>query len=69
MADACIIYDRSCIDCGECERCDLDDMRICDNCGRCIEDPGDYRSVNVDEFRKKLDDTQKLPEREKDEEE
>ena len=33
----CILYDRPCTDCGECDRCDLDPSKICDNCCKCIE--------------------------------
>lgn len=32
MAKQCVLYDRECIDCGECQRCDLDPDKICDNC-------------------------------------
>ena len=33
----CVLYERECIDCGECDICDLDPLKICDNCGKCIE--------------------------------
>lgn len=33
----CELYDRECIGCGECEICDLDPYKICDNCGKCLE--------------------------------
>ncbi len=33
----CVLYDRECIDCGECDRCDLDPEKICDNCGKCLD--------------------------------
>ena len=33
----CVLYDRECIDCGECEICDLDPLKICDNCGKCLD--------------------------------
>lgn len=32
----CVLYERACIDCGECEHCDLDPDKICDNCMRCV---------------------------------
>ena len=32
----CVLYDRECIGCLECEICDLDESKICDNCGRCL---------------------------------
>ena len=33
----CVLYDRECIGCMECEICDLDKNKICDNCGKCLE--------------------------------
>lgn len=33
----CVLYDRECIDCGECDICDLDPTKICDNCGKCLD--------------------------------
>ena len=32
----CVLYERECIGCLECEICDLDKNKICDNCGKCI---------------------------------
>ena len=43
----CELYDRVCIGCGECERCDLDPDKICDNCGKCL-DIKDYVSIKID---------------------
>ena len=33
----CILYERECIDCGECDVCDLNPDKICDNCGKCLD--------------------------------
>ena len=33
----CELYDRICIGCGECNMCDLDTKKICDNCGKCLD--------------------------------
>lgn len=33
----CVLYDRECIGCMECEMCDLDPNKICDNCGKCLD--------------------------------
>ncbi len=33
----CVLYDRECIGCMECEECDLDPDKVCDNCGRCLD--------------------------------
>lgn len=42
--------DRECINCGECDKCDLDPNKICDNCCTCIEKAADYNSVEIDEI-------------------
>ena len=33
----CVLYERECIGCMECEICDLNPDKICDNCGQCLE--------------------------------
>ncbi|MDE7264960.1 MAG: hypothetical protein K2N52_01635 [Clostridia bacterium] len=33
----CELYDRECIGCLECEICDLNPEKICDNCGECLD--------------------------------
>ena len=45
----CVLYDRACIDCGECDRCDLDPKKICDNCGKCL-DIQDFASIKIDKI-------------------
>ncbi len=45
--ERCVLYDRECIHCGECEMCDLDPLKICDNCGKCLE-VKDYATIAVD---------------------
>ena len=45
MAKQCVLYDRECIDCGECQRCDLD--KICDNCMKCVMGDADYRAISI----------------------
>ena len=32
----CVLYERECTGCLECEICDLDKNKICDNCGKCL---------------------------------
>lgn len=35
----CVLYENEpCTDCGECDRCDLDPSKICDNCGACLDE-------------------------------
>lgn len=45
----CVLYDRKCINCGECDLCDLDKNKKCDNCGRCIESPAESRAIQIDD--------------------
>lgn len=49
--EECVLYDRKCIGCGECELCDLDPLKICDNCGKCI-DMKDVASLKIDRIEK-----------------
>ena len=38
-------------DCGECEMCDLDPNKVCDNCMKCLNlDKADYRAIEIDEI-------------------
>ena len=46
----CVLKDRECIDCGECDVCDLDAAKICDNCCKCIDNEADYSSVYIDDI-------------------
>ena len=43
----CVLYDRDCIGCLECETCDLDPSKVCDNCGKCL-DFKDVASIKID---------------------
>lgn len=44
----CVLYDRECIHCGECNYCDLDPEKICDNCKKCLNMDDDYLAVRID---------------------
>lgn len=46
----CVLYDRRCNNCGQCNICDLDKNKICDNCCKCIEIDCDYISIDIDEI-------------------
>lgn len=50
MSEECVLYDRECIDCGECDICDLDSSKHCDDCGKCISEAGNYRTVDIEKF-------------------
>ncbi len=43
----CVLYDRECVNCGECEVCDLDPNKKCDNCGKCIEPDKNYKIIKI----------------------
>lgn len=45
--ERCVLYDRECTNCGECEFCDLDPLKICDNCGKCLN-VKDFASIKID---------------------
>lgn len=48
MSKQCVLYDRECISCGECDRCDLDPEKVCDNCMKCVNGDAEYRAVVID---------------------
>ena len=43
----CVLYDRECIGCMECETCDLDPSKVCDNCGKCL-DVKEFATIAID---------------------
>lgn len=43
----CVLYDRECIGCMECEVCDLDPDKICNNCGKCL-DIKEFAAIKID---------------------
>lgn len=51
MDNKCVLYDRDCIHCGECEFCDIDPTKICDNCGKCLDGYNrDYVTFKIDKI-------------------
>ncbi len=52
MEKKCVLYDRNCIDCGECNYCDLDNTKICDNCLKCIEGDAEYMAIKITDIEK-----------------
>ncbi len=46
----CVLMDRECIDCGECDICDLDPRKKCDNCCACIDKDVDFKSIEIEEI-------------------
>lgn len=49
LSKQCIMEDKLCIECGECDHCNLNPDKLCDNCCRCI-DSADYQSIWVDDI-------------------
>ena len=47
IGQQCVLYDRECIGCMECESCDLDPDKICDNCGKCL-DIKEFATIKID---------------------
>ncbi len=43
----CVLFDRKCIDCGQCDTCDLNPLKTCDNCGRCIDNDYEYNAIKL----------------------
>jgi len=50
MFKLCVLHDRFCNNCGECNYCDLNPAKICDNCCECIEQKTDYRTLKIDKI-------------------
>ncbi|WP_434512479.1 hypothetical protein [Desulfitobacterium sp. AusDCA] len=48
--EPCVLEDRLCTECGDCDRCELDPTKICDNCCKCIDSTADYRGIEIDEI-------------------
>ncbi len=47
----CVLENKSCTDCGECNRCDLDKNKICNNCEKCLNMPSaEYYEIVIDEI-------------------
>jgi hypothetical protein len=59
MSEQCVLYDRECINCGDCDNCDLDSSKHCDNCGRCLNLTEDYLTIDVADFIKKSEEDSK----------
>ncbi len=53
--EECVLYDRECIMCGECDICDLNPQKICDNCGECLNIRDDavikIDKIIIDEYK------------------
>jgi hypothetical protein len=53
MKKKCVLYEKDCISCGECDMCDLDSNKKCNNCEKCLDDGiEEFRSLNIEEYIK-----------------
>lgn len=49
-AKRCVLEDKLCTNCGDCDRCDLDPNKRCDNCEKCLNIPNaEYLEIKIDE--------------------
>lgn len=48
--EECVLYDRECINCGECDVCDLDSSKHCDDCGECLNTAEEYVTLDIKKF-------------------
>ncbi len=49
--EKCVIYDRECIDCGECDEfCDVNPNKKCDSCGECLKFDKNYSIIKIDKI-------------------
>ena len=46
-----LVDDKICNGCGECDRCDLDPEKLCDNCMKCMGDAADFRAITISGIR------------------
>ena len=51
MEKWCVLVEgKLCNACGECQKCDLDPDKICDNCMKCVNSGADYSAIEIDEI-------------------
>ncbi|MDP4145683.1 MAG: hypothetical protein Q8936_14555 [Bacillota bacterium] len=62
MSELCIFNsNKTCNDCGECDRCDLKPDKTCNNCGKCLELQGiDTKSIKIDAIISDPEEAEKL---------
>lgn len=48
--ESCVLENRLCTECGECDRCELNSEKTCDNCCQCIESTADFAGIEIEEI-------------------
>ncbi len=61
MVQKCVLYDRECINCGGCDRCDLNPEKICDNCMKCVQTDAEFRGILIDGIQLENESSEKGP--------
>jgi hypothetical protein len=46
----CILEDKVCCDCRECDMCDVNKDKVCDNCGKCIDTDAEYYGIAINKI-------------------
>ncbi|MFZ3100714.1 MAG: hypothetical protein WA131_04965 [Desulfitobacteriaceae bacterium] len=61
LGESCILEDHLCTECGECDHCELNPQKICDNCCQCIEKQDvDYIGIKIDDILLNIEDKKKV---------
>ncbi|NMA70061.1 MAG: hypothetical protein GX958_11695 [Desulfitobacterium sp.] len=48
--ESCVLEERLCTECGECDTCELNSSKICDSCCECLETSSDYLEIQIDDI-------------------
>lgn len=59
--EPCVLEDRSCTECGECDQCELDPKKICDNCCKCIDSDAEFRAIEIEDIILNTEDIDEKP--------
>lgn len=65
MSKECVLYNRQCTSCGECDLCDINPARKCNNCGKCLDDAEELRTLYIEDFMTIHTDTELVDEKHK----
>ena len=47
LENKCVLEEKVCTNCGECDKCDLFPDKICDSCGKCLESDVNYKIIKI----------------------
>ena len=62
MTKICVLDERKvCDECGNCDRCDLDPSKKCNNCMKCVQQSdAEYYEIRIDDITKPDPEMEKL---------